>query len=200
MRFVLAPLLLLPLGVAWLVGPPAHAQQRVAPAPEAVVVAPIDGPIQIVEHDAAYFDARLPQTVGVALSGSPALAALAPRTLATVERGHFEFVSLLAPTSASAPVSAAVTLRYPLAQAGAKVWVGALDGGSVNGVANGQTLTVGADGVLLIQFQPPARAGIFQLVLRVDDVEATLPFSLEKPDEDGPPPPEAMRFNKFPKP
>ena len=97
---------------------------------------------------------------------------------------------LFSPTVLAAqPQTVTVTLSYNVACAGANVLVAPLDGGSINGSAGAQTVTVGTDGTLVFNFQAPSGPGRYHVVTRLGGAEMTLPFDVADPTTATPTPP-----------
>lgn len=99
----------------------------------------------------------------------------------------------LASTGTARPAAAgvSVTLQFEAAKASTPVWIQTLDGGSLQTAdENGQTLTTigglslptGADGKVRFVFVPPAADGLYQVLIKLEDVTNVMPFMVGNPD------------------
>lgn len=82
----------------------------------------------------------------------------------------------------AAPAAAPIALRFDATRAGARAWVQALDGGTLDGTPGGRWVSLGADGTLAFVFQALAgRQEHFQVSVRLDNVESLLRFHVVDP-------------------
>lgn len=90
--------------------------------------------------------------------------------------GRFESVGLRLDDDGVKVQPANFSLTFGAAHAGKPVWVHPVDGGTVDGQPGGRFVTLGADGALAGVFLPLAEAGLYHLVVRLEDVQSALPF------------------------
>lgn len=104
--------------------------------------------------------------------------------------GIFDEISLGYLDGTTTAPTANVSLQFDAGRAGANVWVQPLDGGKItvlnaNGAlvtsSDGVSIPLSALGQLSFGFQPPAKIGRYQVLIRLDNVSSTLPFVILDP-------------------
>ena len=104
--------------------------------------------------------------------------------------GVFSEINLGLLQGANPPPPATVTLQFDPANAGALVWVQALDGGTLQAQdPSGNPVKMGAGGWIQLDptgqmsftFQVPAASARYQVLVRLDNVSSVLPFVVPDP-------------------
>lgn len=178
------------LGLVLTLSVPARAQQPSDAAGSTATAAATPNPLTVRAGSPgagsfeSYLVARTPLTASFSVADAPAGAA--PTVLALDPlTAVFNPVGVPLTAGATAAPAIRISVDFGFPSAGSPVFVQPFNGGTVNGSGEGQPLTLDAAGSLSFSFQPPARAGRYQVGLRLGNVESSLRFLVYDPAATG---------------